>query len=156
MHLVSCSSSTARVLLPLIDNFSSKGSIRLRRGFEGDEDIMQCKVSLTVILHAAHQILLVLLKSGIIHVFKTNRYNLRRMQDWYVIVWEQNGKRERQNGACIFCLFNCFMERGGKTAEEHYGKRVIKHWHRLPREVVESPSLEVLKRLLDEVLMDMV
>ena len=45
---------------------------------------------------------------------------------------------------------------GGLKLDIIFSERVVGHWQRLPREVVESPSLEVFKERADVALGDVV
>jgi len=42
------------------------------------------------------------------------------------------------------------------TRKKFFTMRVVKHWHRLPREVVDAPSLETFKARLDRALSNLV
>ncbi|KGL98672.1 hypothetical protein N301_02557, partial [Charadrius vociferus] len=53
----------------------------------------------------------------------------------------------------------CKLEEGRfrlNIRKKFFTLRVVGHWHRLPREVVEAPSLEVFKARLDVALGNLV
>jgi len=46
-----------------------------------------------------------------------------------------------QRGTFLYCERRCRLDDKGKS----FNERVMRSWHRLPREAVDAPALEALK-----------
>jgi len=74
--------------------------------------------------------------------------------------YRKDGEHIFSRACCDRTRSNGFKLREGRfrvdTRKEFFTMRVVKHWHRLPREVVDAPFLETFKARLDRALSNLV
>jgi len=86
-----------------------------------------------------------------------------KVQTDLVSVYKYPKRRCKEDGARLFSVVPSDRIRGDGHKVKHrrcllnirkhfFPVRVVEHWHRLPREVVESPSLEIFRTHLNVLL----
>jgi len=91
----------------------------------------------------------------------------RRLRGHLIAAFQYLKGTYRKDGENLFSRASCNRTRsnGFKLREDRFTldirkkffiMRVVKHWHRLPREVVEAPSLVTFKARLDGALSNLV
>jgi len=74
--------------------------------------------------------------------------------------YRKDGENIFSTDCCNRTRSNGFKLREGRfrldIRKTFFTLRVVKHWHRLPREVVEAPTLEIFKARLDGALSNLV
>jgi len=92
---------------------------------------------------------------------------LRRLQRDLTVAFQYLKRTYRKDGGRLFSRACCDRTRGngfklkeGKfrldIRKKFFMMRVVKHWHRLRRAVVDSPSLETFKVRLDGALSNLI
>ncbi|KFW65284.1 hypothetical protein AS28_02204, partial [Pygoscelis adeliae] len=74
--------------------------------------------------------------------------------------YKKDGGKLLSRACCDRTRGNGFKLKGGRfrldRRKKFFALRVVKHWHRLPREVVDAPSLETLKVRLEGTLSNLI
>jgi len=91
----------------------------------------------------------------------------RRLRGDLIAAFQYSKGARKKDGDCFFSRACCHRTRGDgfklnkgsfrlDIRNKFFTVRVVKHWHRLPRMVVEAPSLETFKVRLDRALSNLI